>query len=82
MEIHVLIGKRKCSDHGQYALDTIACISDDELIANPYYLHDTRQEYLIYGDHDAIEVFTFTVDKGEIEKRLYPLRDSITATCV
>ena len=81
MELHVLMAQRKCAYPGQYAPEALACMSDVEFSDNPEYLRNARQENIDTGEFDAVEIITLVVDGNDIDKRLFPAQEPISAFC-
>ena len=81
MKLHILMAQRKCAYPGQYSSEALDCMSDVEYSDNPEYLRNARQENLDTGEFAAVEVITLTVDGHEVDKRLFPSQEPISAFC-
>jgi hypothetical protein len=81
MNIYILMAQRKCAYPGQYAPEALACMSGPEYSDNPGYLHDARQSNIDTGDFDAVEIVALTVDRNEIDRRLFPATEPVSASC-
>ena len=82
MKIIILMAQRKCTYTGQYGPETLACMSEYEYSDNPEYLHNARQDNLDTNEFDAVELVTLEVSNEEINRRLFPVPDTIEAKVI
>ena len=81
MELYILMAQRKCAYEGQYAPEALSCMSGPEYDDNPDYLQNERYSNIETGEFEAVKIVTIIVDSFEIERRMFPARDPVQATC-
>ena len=82
MKLYVLYAQRKCRYPGEYGLEALACMSDNELSENPGYLDEQRDQYLKTDEFDKIEVIELNVSEADVRSILFPADKTVEASVV
>lgn len=72
MNLHILMGQRKCRYEGQYAPEAIAVMDDNGYEDNPEYLDGLLQEHQDSDEFIALAIIVVNVSTQAIERRLTP----------
>ena len=81
MNIYVLMAQRKCKFPGEYAPETLVCMSEAEYDDNPECLYNSRKIHLSSNDFEAVEIITLKVNSEDINRRLFPTQEPISVEC-
>lgn len=82
MKLYVLYAQRKCRYPGEYGLEALACMSDNELSENPGYLLEQRDINLNSDQFDSVEIVELNVGEADVRGILFPAHKSVEASVV
>lgn len=82
MKVTVLFGQRKGQYEGEYGIDAIECISENELEENPGYMHERREKLEAEGDYEGLALIALEVDEAAIRAIMFPGASAIPATVI
>jgi hypothetical protein len=82
MRVHILFGQRQQKYQGQYAPEALAVMDEYGYEENPTWIQDMFDSNKATGDFEALDIIVVEIPTYEIQKRLHPATEPISATIV
>lgn len=82
MDMFVLMAQRTCRYTGEFGPEVLLCMSESQYGDDHDLMRCARNEHLVSGDYDAVEIFRLKVDRNEIERRLQSAHETVVAEII